>query len=71
MNKCIRESRSFLMLGEVFVCTCQRMAGILCVYLRRMYENNLMHSKEFNKKKNSNISFGVEGDFSYVNVCVC
>lgn len=51
MNKCIRESRSFLMLGEVFVCTCQRMAGILCVYLRRMYENNLMHSKEFNKKK--------------------
>lgn len=39
------------MLGEVFVCTCQRMAGILCVYLRRMYENNLMHSKEFNKKK--------------------
>lgn len=50
MNKCIRESRSFLMLGEVFVCTCQRMAGILCVHLR-MYENNLMHSKEFNKKK--------------------
>lgn len=70
MNKCIRESRSFLMLGEVFVCTCQRMAGILCVHLR-MYENNLMHSKEFNKKKKNSISFGVGGDFSYVSVCVC
>lgn len=47
MNKYIRESRSFLMLGEVFVCMCQRMAGILCVYLRRMYKSNSMHSKEF------------------------